>query len=146
MLLKMDIVKKTHLTLVNLEILTVSLFKRYIILIMKLLPWKWLKRRISAKIKRCGFFLHPLDDRHRMNSEAFGRTNRHCCRNSSEKLQEGFVIIKGKRMGSYHLKAQLQMQSTGASFCIFLYLYIFMFAFFYPNFITCLYFPLALIN
>ena len=30
---------------------------------MKLLPWNWLKRRVSAKIKRYGYFSYPLDDR-----------------------------------------------------------------------------------
>ena len=79
-----------------------------------------LKRRsVSAKIKCCGYFSHPLDGTHETSPEAFG----HCCRNSSKKLHQGFVIIKGKRMGSYLLKAQLhQMQSThtGVSFCIFL--------------------------
>ena len=34
---------------------------------------------------------------------------------------EASLIIKGKRMGSYLLKAQLQMQSTGASFCMVLW-------------------------
>ena len=43
-------------------------------------------------------------------------------RNSSKILQQGFVIIKGKRMGSYLLKAQLQMHYTGESFCIFLWI------------------------
>ena len=99
---------------------------------MKLLRWKWLKRRVSVKIKRSGYFSYSLDDRHGMSPEAIGRTSRHCCRNSSEKLQLGLVIIKGKRivqncdffqlvMGSHHLKAQLQMQYTGASFCVFLW-------------------------
>ena len=39
---------------------------------------------------------------------------RNCCRNASEKVQQVFVIIKRKRMESYLLKAQLQMQSKGA--------------------------------
>ena len=30
-------------------------------------------------------------------------------------------MIRGERMGSYILKAQLQMQSTGALFCMFLW-------------------------
>ena len=42
-------------------------------------------------------------------------TRRYCCRNSSEKLQQGFIIIG---MKSYLLKKQLQMQSTEISFCI----------------------------
>ena len=83
---------------------------------MKLLPWSWLKRKVSAKIKRYGYFSHPLDDRHGISPEAFGETSRHYCRNSSEKLQKNFGIIKGKRIGIYHLKAQLQMQSAGALF------------------------------
>ena len=85
---------------------------------MKLLPWSWLKRKVSAKIKRYGYFSHPLDDRHGISPEAFGETSRHYCRNSSEKLQKNFGIIKGKRIGIYHLKAQLQMQSAGALFCV----------------------------
>ena len=48
-------------------------------------------------MKRYGYFLHPLDDRHGMSPEAFGQTSRYCCRNSSEKLQQDFVIIKGKK-------------------------------------------------
>ena len=34
------------------------------------LPWNWLNRRVSAKIKRYGYFSHPLDDRHGTSSEA----------------------------------------------------------------------------
>ena len=45
-------------------------------------------------------------------------------------------------MGSYHLKAQLQMQSTGALFVSFYEVIINC----YQNFITCLHFTLALIN
>ena len=94
---------------------------------MKLLPWSWLKRKVSAKIKRYGYFSHPLDDKHGISPEAFGQTSRYYCRNSSEKLQKNFVIIKGMGswmgswMGSYHLKAQLQMQSAGALFCVLLW-------------------------
>ena len=45
-------------------------------------------------------------------------TSRHCCRNSSEsseKLQQGFIIIG---MSSYLLKEKLQIQSTEKWFCI----------------------------
>ena len=38
MLLKMDIVNMTYLTLVSLKILTAELFKNYIIFIMEMLP------------------------------------------------------------------------------------------------------------
>ena len=31
-----------------------------------------LKRRVSAKIKCCGYFLHPLDDRYGTSSETLG--------------------------------------------------------------------------
>ena len=31
-----------------------------------------MKRRISAKIKCCGYFSHPLDDRHGTSPEALG--------------------------------------------------------------------------
>ena len=76
----------------------------------------WLKRRVSAKITCCGYFSRPLDNRHGTSPEALG-PSRHSCKSSSEKLQQVFVIIKGKRMGNYLLKAQLQIQFIGASFC-----------------------------
>ena len=55
-------------------------------------------------------------------------TSRHCCRNLSEKLQQDFIIIG---MRSYFLKQQLHQVLIIKC---------------YPNFITCLYFPLALIR
>ena len=30
---------------------------------MKLLPWEWLKKKVSAKLKCCSSFWYPLDDR-----------------------------------------------------------------------------------
>ena len=41
----------------------------------------------------------------------------HCCRNSSEKVQRGFIII---RMRNQLLKEQFRMQFTGTSFCSFM--------------------------
>ena len=41
----------------------------------------------------------------------------HCCRNSSEKVQRGFIII---RMRNQLLKEQFQMQFIGTSFCSFM--------------------------
>ena len=54
-----------------------------------------------------------------------------------------FVIIKKKRIGSYLLLAWLQMQCSRASFCIFLWSN---YMNCYPNFMTCFYFPLALVT
>ena len=76
-----------------------------------------------------------------MSLKLKNHTSRHCCRNSSEKLQQNFIIIG---MRSYFLKKQLQMQSTGTSFGI-LYVYEVIIKC-YPYFITCLYFPLPLIR
>ena len=76
-----------------------------------------------------------------MSLKLKNHTSRHCCRNSSEKLQQNFIIIG---MRSYFLKKQLQMQSTETSFGI-LYVYEVIIKC-YPYFITCLYFPLALIR
>ena len=53
-----------------------------------------------------------------------------------------FVIIKKKRIGSYFLPAWLRMQCSGPSFCIFYEVIISC----YPNFMTCFYFPLALVR
>ena len=50
--------------------------------------------------------------------QVLDHTGRHCCKNPSEKRQQGFIIIE---MRSYLLKEQLQMQSTETSFCIFLW-------------------------
>ena len=60
------IVKMIHLTVVNLEIVTVY----EVIFIMKLLSWNWLKRRVSAKIKCCGYFSHLSDGKHGTSPEA----------------------------------------------------------------------------
>ena len=86
---------------------------------MKLLPWNWLKRRVSAKIKCCGYFWYFLHDSRGTSPEALGPAD--IVVETRVKFQQSFVLIKGKRMGSYLLKAQLQMHSTGALFCIFLW-------------------------
>ena len=86
---------------------------------MNFLPWNWLKRRASTK--ECLFLLffpHLLDDRYGASHEALGPTD--IVANSNGKLQQEFVIIERKRMGSYLLKAQLQIECTGVSSFIFL--------------------------
>ena len=111
---------------------------------MTLLPWNWLKWRVSAKTS-CGCYSHPLDDRYGASSWS-SWTSRHCYRNSNQKLW-GFVNI---RMRSCLLKEQLQLQSTGTSFCLFLWsnkqLKFQIILILYSNFITGLCFSLALIR
>ena len=85
---------------------------------MKLLPWNWLKKRVRAKIKCCGYFSHPLDYRHETSPETLRPTDTGC-RKLEPKIAAS-LIITGKTMGRYLLKAQVQMQSTGAWFCMFL--------------------------
>ena len=66
-------------------------------------------------------------------------SRRHCCRSSSEELQQCFIII-GTR--SYLLKEQLQIQYTEKSF-VYVYEVIIQC---YPNFVTSLYFRFAFIR
>ena len=73
-----------------------------------------------------------------MSLKLLDHTRRHCCRNSCEKLQLGFIITG---MRSYLLKEQLQMQSTGTLFCISLWIIKC-----YSNFIASIYFSLDLIR
>ena len=49
-------------------------------------------------------------------------TRRHCCRKSNKKTAaSAFVIIEKERIGSCLLPKWLQIQCSGASFCIFLW-------------------------
>ena len=63
---------------------------------MKLLSWNWLKRRVRAKIKCCGYFLRSLDDRHGTSPEALGPAD-NVVETRAKKLQQACVIIKGKK-------------------------------------------------
>ena len=118
-----------HFTLVKLEILIANFCYLEI-------DWRWesllkkvLRLLISFRWYVKGMSLKLLD-----------HSRRYCCGNSSEKLQKGFIIIIGIK--SYLLKKQLQMQSTET---LFVYAYEIIIKC-YPNFITCLYFPLSLIR
>ena len=114
-----DIINKNghslfHTTPVNLDILTVLNY-----LEKKFKLWQcYLETygRGESMPKKCyGYYSHLLDDRYEASPWS-SWTSRQCCRNSSEKLQRGFIII---RMRSYLIKEVLQMQPTGTSFCTF---------------------------
>ena len=102
------------------------------------MPWNWLTMRVSAKkvLWLLTFFRWCVCD---MSLKLLDHTKRYYCANSSEKLQQSFIITG---MRSYLLKDQLQMQSTETSFCICLW----SITKCCPNFITCLYFLLTLIR
>ena len=91
------------------------------------IDWKWesvpkkvLRLLISFRWYVWGMSLKLLD-----------HTRRHCCRNSGEKLQKGFIIVA---MRSYLLEEQLQMQSTQKFHFVCVYKVIIKC---FPNFITC---------
>ena len=57
-------------------------------------------RNLESVPKRCcDNFSYPLNDGYGKNLEVLGPADVLCCRNSSEKLQRNFVIIKRKRIG-----------------------------------------------
>ena len=78
------------------------------------------EEEIQCKIECYGYFSYPLDDRYRASPEALGPANTIAETRAKIRSNTLNIFIKGKIMGNYLLKAQLQMQSTGASFCIFL--------------------------
>ena len=66
-------------------------FKR-VIFIIKVLPWNWLKWRGKIVPKKCcGYLSHPLDAYDKASLGQSRWTNRNCCRNVSEKLQQEFL-------------------------------------------------------
>ena len=66
--------------------------------------------------KFCGCYYNLLDDRYGASPRCYW-TSGYIDVETSEKLQRGFTVI---RMRSYILEEQLQLQTRGASFCIFL--------------------------
>ena len=97
-----------HFKLVKLESLTA--WER------KLRLWHFYLEE-ESQCQKSGYYSDHLDDSFGASPWSFC-TSRHCCRNSREKLQQGFIII---RMRSYLLKEQLHLQSTGTPFCLFLW-------------------------
>ena len=74
------------------------------------IDWTW-ELVLKKVLRLLTFFRWYVWD---MSLKLLDHTRRHCCRNWSEKLQQGFKI---KGMRSYLLKEQLQLQST-ETFCI----------------------------
>ena len=110
LLIKMDI---ENFTLVNLEILSlreviwIILWHSYLEI-----DWRWesVPKEMSWLLTSLRWYVQG------MSLNLLNHTSRYCCKNSSEKLQQGYVIIAQEwKLPS---KEQLQTQSAETSFCI----------------------------
>ena len=112
--------------------------------IIKMLPWNWLKRRGKSVPKECcGYFSHSLDVYEVSPRRSPWTISRHCCRDSSGKLQRD-LLQSLKRKGFEVTFCQHDFKCNGREHH-FVYFYEVIINC-YPNFMAYFYFPFACVR